>query len=484
MFVGQTSKTSRIKAATLFLLSATVLTITGCGAANNATTTATSLSIKGSVHGGQQPISLSTINLYSVDGSNGAVSELTLPVLTDLNGQFDITADYTCPSLTAPMLITATGGNPGLTLGTNNSAISLAAYIGTCGTLSAGTYITINEVTTAAYAAEYNAIQSAGTNGLIKTAFSRAAILSNFATGTSPGSGQGSTSEGGRVPANNINTLADIVATCINSDGAISSATPCGKLFADTGSPTDTLSALINLEGSPSTYSPGSIFSLAPSNGPFQPVSLAAPPTWILTTEQPTAASQLTASPAAGKVGDTVVITSNDPAVTSSVCPFVPPLTISFGTAQAAGSFNQSEITVTVPSGAANGGTLTTSDGSCTFPFTVQDVAAYSIDMSTLAFGNQAAGTQSDAQTVTFTNHNGAAATTVIVGGFTTNATPAASFKIVSDSCTGTTLPYNANCTVSVIFAPAASGAATGTITFYVDAVPVTATVALSGTGT
>jgi hypothetical protein len=66
-----------------------------------------------SVHGGQQPVSGATLQLYAVgttgDGS-AATPLLTQAVTSDANGNFDITGGYTCPSASTLVYITATGG--------------------------------------------------------------------------------------------------------------------------------------------------------------------------------------------------------------------------------------------------------------------------------------------------------------------------------------------------------------------------------------
>jgi hypothetical protein len=72
------------------------------------------------------------------------------PVTSAADGSFTITNDYTCPTPGSLVYLTASGGNPGV--GSNNSAIMLAAALGPCGSLTSGTFISINEVTTAAAA--------------------------------------------------------------------------------------------------------------------------------------------------------------------------------------------------------------------------------------------------------------------------------------------------------------------------------------------
>jgi len=92
---------------------------------------------------------------------------------------------------------------------------------------------------------------------------------------------------------------------------------------------------------------------------------------------------------------------------------------------------------------------------------------------SALNFGSVATGTTSPAQTVTVSNpvNSAAAVSSVSVSGDFTQA-----------STCGSSIPANGSCTVSVKFAPTATGTRTGTLT--VNAGGVTNTVSLTGTGT
>ena len=115
--------------------------------------------LRGTVHGGQQPVTGASIQLYAA-GTTGygtsATALLTSPVVTDGSGSFSITGDYTCPSSTSQLYLVATGGNPGLAAGTNNAALALMAALGPCSlhgsqyTLDPNAFISINEVTTVA----------------------------------------------------------------------------------------------------------------------------------------------------------------------------------------------------------------------------------------------------------------------------------------------------------------------------------------------
>ena len=83
---------------------------------------------------------------------------------------------------------------------------------------------------------------------------------------------------GATAPTTELNTLADIIASCINSTGQTSSTdttSNCGKLFAYTTptggtAPTDTVGALLNIAKNPGRNVSNLLTLVAPS-APFQP---------------------------------------------------------------------------------------------------------------------------------------------------------------------------------------------------------------------
>jgi trimeric autotransporter adhesin len=152
----------------------------------------------GNVHGGQQAVSGSTIQLYAVgttgDGSP-ATPLLTQAVTTDASGDFNITGDYSCPSATSLVYIVATGENPGLAAGTNNTVLAMMAALGPCNSLTSSTVIMINELTTVAavwplapFMSSYSSIGSGASDATaLAAAFMLAADYANVSTGTIPG---------------------------------------------------------------------------------------------------------------------------------------------------------------------------------------------------------------------------------------------------------------------------------------------------------
>ena len=259
--------------------------VIGCGLGGGNVTstagapvTASLAGITGRVHGGQQPVSGATIQLYAV-GATGytslATPLLTTAVTTNPQGFFSITGDYTCPA-GSYVYITGSGGNAGT--GTNTD-LALMAALGSCSNLlahAASTYIYMDEVTTvaAAYAmAQFSGGTAFGTSLVSKPGVSGSAapadnfatsatniqgvanamavanVLANTGTGTSPGTNTNGTAT---VESYTVNTIADILAYCVNSAGGTGTNTPCGSLFADatpTGgaAPGDTIQVALEL---------------------------------------------------------------------------------------------------------------------------------------------------------------------------------------------------------------------------------------------
>jgi hypothetical protein len=245
----------------------------------------------GLVHGGQQPVTGATIQLYAVGttGDGSAATPLLSPApVSDANGTFDISGTYTCPSAGSLVYLVASGGNPGLAPNTNNTALSMMAALGPCGNLSASTFIFVNELTTVAavyalapYMTSPSAIGSAPADAAaLASAFTLASYFANTTTGTTPGTG---VPAGTTVPVAQINTIADILSTCINSTGGVSGdSTPCGTLFSlttPTGSipATDTITALLHLADDPSLNT-AALFNLVTPTAPYQPVQAQVPP--------------------------------------------------------------------------------------------------------------------------------------------------------------------------------------------------------------
>ncbi len=294
--------------------------LNGCSAHfSTAPVQAVSGNATGRVFGGQQPVSGATIQLYTVGTSgDGSASTPLLgsPVITDANGNFNITNLYSCSGATE-VYLTATGGNAGLS--TANPNLLLIAALGPCSSLTSGTYITLNELTTVAAVSALSPFMSSATaigsgsadSASLVAAFTLASELVNTATGTAPGVNLPS---GDGAPSALINTLGDIVAACVNSTGGVAGDnSPCGNLFALTTpqngtAPTDTVGALLNLVNNPSLNTTG-LFALSTANGPFQPQLPSAPTGFQVTLTRTLSSMIVNPSPATLAIGVTQQLT-------------------------------------------------------------------------------------------------------------------------------------------------------------------------------
>jgi len=282
------------------------------------TSTQTTVHIQGIVHGGQQPLNGAHVYMYAAStaayGGNGiaptsgttgnaSVSLLTSAtgnpadgngnfyVTTDVNGSFDIKGAFACTPSTQVYLY-STGGDPQLAgkgvAGTPNPAATLMAVVGNCDSATPGaafpnaTFVSLNEVSTvaAAYAlagfatdplhiGAPSAVTGHALSGTgLANAFNTALNLVNQAGGLpNPTLPLNSTAT---VPVTTINTLADILAACVNTTGPGS--TGCATLFTNTsyGAPTiDTATAAIKIAQHPAA-NVAALLNLSTAASPFQ----------------------------------------------------------------------------------------------------------------------------------------------------------------------------------------------------------------------
>ena len=280
----------------LGLCAAATSLFTGCSARNMAMTDSPATTgVRGTLRGGQSPVTNSTIQLYEVgttgDGS-AATPLLKSTVVTDGNGNFNISSLYTCPASDPLVYITATGGNPGLAPGSDNPNIAMMAALGPCNNLSSSSFVVINELTTIAsvfnlapYMASFSAIGSGSSDAAaMATAFSNVQEYVDTTNGTAPGP---TLPVGSSASTTKLNTLGDVLAPCVNSAGGVAGdGSPCGLLFTFTTpasgpAPTDTIGAALSVALTP--VNPNRFLSiLVTPTAPFQPTIAGDPATWAL----------------------------------------------------------------------------------------------------------------------------------------------------------------------------------------------------------
>jgi hypothetical protein len=208
----------------------------------------------------------------------------------------------------------AVGGNPGLSGTVNNTAIVQMAGLGQCpaaGNLAAQVpYLTINEVTTVAFAyamggfgsnafnISSNAANSAASATGIANAMANSLNIVNIHYGQVPAVTNGNAN--GQAPQAKIYALANILGTCVNTSSSGSSA--CTNLFNAAKSSvgvvaTDEANAIFNIVHNPADTAANptrvsSIWALDPANPLYTPTTIpaftlttpltSAPPDWTL----------------------------------------------------------------------------------------------------------------------------------------------------------------------------------------------------------
>jgi streptogramin lyase len=307
----------------LLWLAALLPALTGCGVGPVIPPSAQpGVALHGRVHGGQQPVDAAQVYLLaanttgyagngiapsaanaSVSLLNGALTANSDPigafVVTDINGDFDISGDYTCTP-GQQVYLYAGGGNPG---GGTNTHIGLMAVLGNCpaaGDFSSVPFVEINEVSTiaaayamAGYASDATHVSTNGsTQALtgIANAFATASNLVDLGSGlalTSTPAGNGT------VPTQTINTLANILAACVNTADVlgfgflpnfpspscftlVDNATTLGNTNGGGDAATDTAGAAINIAHYPGN-AVSTLFALPTPQAPFAPILTAQP---------------------------------------------------------------------------------------------------------------------------------------------------------------------------------------------------------------
>lgn len=240
--------------------------------------------LSGKLHGGQQPISGASIQIYSVNfGLDGiaATPILGTPGTSDANGNFNLTGTYTCPASNPLTYLVATGGNPGLGTSATNPNLALMGFTSLCRYLP-DQVLDVDEITTVATVVTYGQFFSTFPNigiNWTNNAASYNTWAQNYlaivdpATGVSPGPKY----DGHQAfPFGKLYMLANVIASCVNSGGGVAGdSSPCGRLFQLSTppgglAPTNTVDALLNIWRNP-TLNVAQITSLSTPAAPFQP---------------------------------------------------------------------------------------------------------------------------------------------------------------------------------------------------------------------
>jgi hypothetical protein len=264
--------------------------------------------IVGNVHGGQQAVIGAHIYLFAANSAGYGSPSISMLnssqpgvnndvtgnyVLTDAEGNFSISGDYTCTSGQQVYLL-ALSGNPGLPVGETNPALALMSAFGACpegqtNFASTVPYVFINEVTTVAavyalsgFMTDATHVSYANTPGALQgiaNAFRTVPNLVDLSSGTARIQ---NVAGNGDVPQSEINSLANLLVGCVNSDGT----SGCAPLFSNTPGangtlPPDTIAAALNIAHNPAA-NVAALFNASLTTTAFGPALAAAPNDWTL----------------------------------------------------------------------------------------------------------------------------------------------------------------------------------------------------------
>jgi hypothetical protein len=293
-------RTSYILLAAATTLAAALTTGCATGAPAPAAPTSALATMQGTVHGGQQPVSGATVTAYATGTTGyGSASRVLGSTTTSSSGTFSLSAYTNCVA-NDQVYIVATGGNPGVAGTHNNSALAMMTALGPCSNIGSSTKVTINELTTvgsiwalAPFMKDAAHIGTSATNAIGMTNAMKTIFLKMFdaTTGVSPSPYLGSlvTNASAIFPTAEFNTLADILAACINT---VDSTTPaaqsstCQTVLAaaavNSVTPTNTIAAALNLAQNPTIGL--SLYSQGTPTAPYQPTlgTTSAPTSWTL----------------------------------------------------------------------------------------------------------------------------------------------------------------------------------------------------------
>jgi hypothetical protein len=281
------------------------LVLSGCAgnvAFPDIPTPGAALTISGKIHGGQQGVSGAHVHvmqsssngygqpasaLMTANGTTIFSDSIGPYVTTDVNGGFSVSGDYTCTA-GAQVYLLATQGNPGLGTNGNNPALGLMAGLGMCpntGNLATTVpNVYIDEVSTVATAyalagffTDATHLASSGTT-LAMTGMTNAGANIAQLSGIATGAALAMTPNGqGIVPQAEINTLANILASCVNSNGTSSACTTLftnatsssgsGAMGTATLSGTGVASVAVGTGGTGYTNPPAVVFTSATGSG-------------------------------------------------------------------------------------------------------------------------------------------------------------------------------------------------------------------------
>lgn len=242
--------------------------------------------LSGIVTSGNNPVANSSITAW-VAGKTGYGTGATdfgfATATSAADGSFFVVP--ACPTGLEQIYLTAQGGNAG---GGNNNSLMMIAVLGQCNLIGFGSGYNINEVTTADAVYALAQFLSTTNPGIV------GAPSSNF-TGLRNAFITAANLRGAMAPHQNLNSIANALAACNQTNGA--SSPPCTELFdcalpgavfsagacsGGAGSVTDTLAAALSIALNPVSVSVEGISDVAIKAPLYFPSLASAPHDWSM----------------------------------------------------------------------------------------------------------------------------------------------------------------------------------------------------------
>ena len=292
--------------------SAFVLLLAGCGMDEMSTFTPNtdSPAMTGRAFAGQQPVVGARIEVVEMGTTGyGSAGTVLATTTTDNGGNFTFAPTaYTCPQSNTPVYLLGIGGNSG---GGTNAAAVLGAGLGACAN-GRNAFVIMDEVTTVGLAFTlahfFSTTATVGLPPAVNDSFggpsttsggtvqySKGLVMGNNVTiptivfNAIGAANQTVTNASGTtytVEWQKINTIANILVACVNTNGSTAAGSKCGTLFTDTqdgaaARPADTLQAAVQMALHPVT-NVTALYNLITTTPAFVPQLTSAPHDWTI----------------------------------------------------------------------------------------------------------------------------------------------------------------------------------------------------------
>ena len=186
--------------------------------------------------GGASPVTGSTVVLWA-SGQVGGTATPIASTTSDGSGKFSLS--YTNPGGSALLYVTAYEGNAGAG---SNAQLQMASALGVASGVNASASVTVNELTTVAFADAFGTSYTA--SGVVGATSQQASIDASLVDATTGAFPSALLSAANAATVETLTLKADALASCVQSNGA--SGGNCGTIRSDSGNTADVFLGVVN----------------------------------------------------------------------------------------------------------------------------------------------------------------------------------------------------------------------------------------------